>query len=141
MITEKFDSSNYAFIATIIGNIELTLCNQGKYDEAFHFHQRELNILETYHPFNYEQIASTLRNMGNIRIDQRRYDEAINLYLQALPLYEKSYPSHIDLANTLMNIGYIKYKQRKLTKRSIIISSQWLYLNNFILSTIYCNFH
>jgi tetratricopeptide (TPR) repeat protein len=89
MIAEKLDSSNYGFIVSILCNIGATLYKQGNYDEAFDFHQRALNILETYHPSNYEQIASTLSNMGNNRMNQGRNDEAIDLYQQALSLYEK----------------------------------------------------
>jgi tetratricopeptide (TPR) repeat protein len=74
-------------------------------DEALHFHQQALTMLETYYPSYVGHIASTLNYIGFVFSKQQKNDEALDMYHRALKMQEDYYLSdYVDIVSILRNI-------------------------------------
>ena len=84
----------------------LTLCQQGKYQDALKVAQRALQVAkETFGP-NDPKVATSMNNLATVYRIQGNYIEAESLYKQALTAKELALgPNHPKVATSLNNLA------------------------------------
>jgi tetratricopeptide (TPR) repeat protein len=114
-IVTNYYLSGHLDIVCLFNNIGIrNLYDKENYEEALHFHQQALTMLEPYYPSYYANIADTLNYIGNILRKQEKYNEALDVYYRALKIQEDYYSSdHVQTVSSLINIGHTLFNQTK----------------------------
>ncbi|CAF1107018.1 unnamed protein product [Adineta ricciae] len=120
-IVEKIDPDNYILIAAILGNIGNTLSSQKRFEGAFDFQQRSLNLRKTHCPSEYASVALNYNSIGDIRYQEDKYrDQALEFFQKALTIKEEFSPTNYTfIALLLYNIGYALSGQGKYRFESL----------------------
>ncbi|CAF0839899.1 unnamed protein product [Adineta steineri] len=108
----KSNKINFQDSALIVSAIGKVLYSQGKYEEAYDFHQQALEIREEYYEHFQVDIAINVDNISDILIDQKKFDQALEYQKRAMSICKEYYQSnHTYIALLLYRTGYILYQQ------------------------------
>ena len=97
------------FIATILNNLGIVYCKQGKLREAKDHHERALSLLKSLTNQNpTPEIADSLNKLGNACYKLGDFGEAKNWFCQSLAMREDFYGRyHTTVAASLNNLGCV----------------------------------
>lgn len=97
------------FIATILNNLGIVYCKQGKLREAKDHHERAVSLLKSLTNQNpTPEIADSLNKLGNVCYSLGDFGEAKNWFCQSLAMREELYGRyHTTFAASLNNLGCV----------------------------------
>ena len=97
------------FIATILNNLGIVYCKQGKLREAKDHHERALSLLKSLTNENpTPEIADSLNKLGNVCYSLGDFGGAKNWFRQSLAIREELYGwYHTTVAASLNNLGCV----------------------------------
>ncbi|MEM9454027.1 MAG: serine/threonine-protein kinase [Myxococcota bacterium] len=93
----------------------LVHARQGKLDDALHYFQRTLAVVEESLGPRHPQVSPALNSIGVVLANQGKFDDALLLLQRSLTLEEEELgPHHPAVAGSLVNIGDMLVDQGKL---------------------------
>jgi len=98
------------YLSYALGNMALTMSDLNRYDEAYDYIVRSLEISRKY--YGDEHTADTLSTMGSICNKLRRWDEAESCLTQALSLMNAE-EDRVGLINVLLNLATMHIEQEQ----------------------------
>ncbi|UJR17257.1 hypothetical protein I4U23_004152 [Adineta vaga] len=133
MQTEPNRIKDSAIVLSTIGEL---LYRDGKYEEAYDYHQRALEIRKTYYSENHISIATSLENIGLIHEERRMTDKAILLFQQAIAMREEYFCNyrHVSIGSLLWKIGFTFIRLENFSKAYDSISQALIIYENYYSS-------
>ena len=120
--------------------------NQGEYQEALSFYEKDLDIRQKSLPANHPSLATSYNNIGNVYNSMGEYTEALPFYEKALNIYQKSLPAnHPSLATSYTSTGLAYcyrgeyWKALPFYEKALSIDQKSLPANHPSLATSYNN--
>lgn len=124
-IQQRLIGIDHIETATTMQNIASTLCDQGKYDEAFYYLNQTREVIANLVGKNHPKYAKILIAIGNVYSQKGDTKNAIGSYLESLQVYENSIGLKNQVAADIYyNLGNIYFEENnfKQSKKAYLKS-------------------
>ncbi len=116
-IQQRIIGIDHIETATTIQNIANTLCDQGKYDEAFYYLNQTKEVIVRLVGKNHPKYAKILIAIGNVYSKKGDTKNAIGSYVESLQVYENSIGlKNQNVADVMHNLGHRYFEEKNYEK-------------------------